>query len=110
MTCGIYEIICMESGKTYVGSSKNIENRFYRHICELNRNTHKNKQLQNDWNKYGGESNFIFDIVKLVDKKFLKLEEEFFINDRSKFCQLYNINRVMCDKTLLRKSESKFWK
>lgn len=54
---GVYQIVCKNTGKFYIGSSKvNIFCRWQRHRWELNRNSHFNKKLQNAWNKYGEES------------------------------------------------------
>jgi group I intron endonuclease len=52
---GIYQIICNETGKRYVGSSTNIEHRFNGHIKDLNRGAHCNRHLQRAWTKYGPE-------------------------------------------------------
>lgn len=65
---GIYAITRKIQGKpdkTYIGSSKNISIRWRTHRCELNKNRHKNKHLQNNWNKYG-ESSFKFEILEIV--------------------------------------------
>lgn len=57
--CGIYIIRNLVNDKIYVGSSVNIKRRFAQHKSTLRHNTHKNKHLQNAWNKYG-EENFEF--------------------------------------------------
>ncbi len=53
MTCGIYKITCSGNGKFYIGSSKNIENRYKGHLSKLKGNRHENNYLQNVSNKYG---------------------------------------------------------
>lgn len=60
---GIYEICNEINQKKYIGQSKDIENRWARHKSQLNKNSHKNRHLQNAWNKYG-EENFKFSIVE----------------------------------------------
>lgn len=55
--CGVYLIFNLINGKRYVGSSKDIYNRFYEHIHNLNHQKGHNAHLQNAWNKYG-EDNF----------------------------------------------------
>lgn len=63
---GVYKIVNKINGKYYIGSSTNINQRWYNHRCELRKNRHGNQYLQNAWNKYG-ESNFEFIIVELTD-------------------------------------------
>lgn len=65
-TSGIYIIKNKINGKFYVGSAVNIKNRWYNHVKTLKENIHKNRRLQNAWNKYG-EQNFQFEILELVD-------------------------------------------
>lgn len=60
---GIYAIICTETGKTYVGSSRNLYVRWRRHFYRLNKGTHENKYLQCSWIKHGHE-NFCFRVLE----------------------------------------------
>ena len=77
---GIYKITNTVNGKCYVGKSKNIDERWYNHVYELNHNTHPNTHLQNAWNRYGKEC-FKFDIICECDldeideleRKYIKL-------------------------------------
>jgi len=62
---GIYKIICKNNKKFYIGSSINIDRRLKDHVRLLKRNKHKNKYLQNCWNKYG-EQNFRFEIIETI--------------------------------------------
>jgi group I intron endonuclease len=51
---GIYKIQSkIKPNRIYIGSAKDINGRWIRHISELNRNIHNNKKLQNHSNKYG---------------------------------------------------------
>ena len=52
----IYIITNMVNDKVYIGSTKNIDDRFYQHKHDLNNCIHHNEHLQNAWNKYGSES------------------------------------------------------
>jgi group I intron endonuclease len=61
--CGIYAIKNKINGKMYIGSSYNIKQRFTAHKSALKNNNHRNKHLQNAWNKYG-EDNFEFIIIE----------------------------------------------
>lgn len=90
--CGIYKIINLKNNKIYVGSAKNINRRWKRHICELNKQTHHNIILQNAWNKYGPDS-FNFEILELVnDSNELLEREEHYIDKLQPFGKVgYNI-------------------
>lgn len=56
---GIYRIVHIESGKTYLGSSKNVHKRINSHRYNLRNNKHHSCHLQYAWNKHG-EDAFIF--------------------------------------------------
>ena len=45
MKIGIYKITNLKNGKFYIGSSKDMDRRWYEHINELNKNIHINKKL-----------------------------------------------------------------
>jgi group I intron endonuclease len=50
---GIYRIVCIPTGKKYIGSSVNIKARLREHFAGLRRGTHRNPYLQHAFNKYG---------------------------------------------------------
>lgn len=62
MTSGIYQIKNTISGGVYFGRSVDVEDRLHHHRNELKRNVHRNKRLQNSWNKYGA-SVFKFELI-----------------------------------------------
>ncbi len=62
MNSGIYCITCSISDHKYVGQSKDLYKRKNGHFNALKNNKHKNKHLQNAYNKYGVES-FSFSIL-----------------------------------------------
>lgn len=64
---GIYLIRNTINGKVYVGSSSNIAERWTEHARDLKNNTHRNKPLQNAYNKYGKDK-FIYEILELLDE------------------------------------------
>lgn len=64
-TSGIYKIICTANGKIYVGSAKNLRERWRGHQKVLRKGSHHSIHLQNAWNKYG-ENSFIFEVIELV--------------------------------------------
>ncbi len=59
---GVYKIVNLESGKYYVGSSNDLHKRWTQHLSCLRRGKHKNRHLQNAWNKYA-EDVFAFVVV-----------------------------------------------
>lgn len=74
---GIYKIINNVNGKIYIGSSEDIERRWYHHKNCLNKGTHINKHLQAAWNKYG-ENSFSFEIVeKCNPEDNLEIEQKY---------------------------------
>lgn len=90
---GIYRITNRETDKSYVGLSIFIDERINNHNAALRSGTHKNMELQKDWNKYG-EDNFYFDVIDVIDSddysraNLNKLETEYikYFNENS-----YNI-------------------
>jgi group I intron endonuclease len=61
--CGIYQIVCIPTGKVYVGSSVNIHSRWTCHRRELRRDKSPCWRLQRAWTKYG-EDAFHFSILE----------------------------------------------
>ena len=49
---GIYILLNVINGKSYVGSSVNVNGRINKHFSLLRRGKHKNKHLQSAWKKY----------------------------------------------------------
>lgn len=74
---GVYKITNNINEKIYIGSSEDIEKRWYHHKSCLNKGIHINKHLQAAWNKYGEES-FSFEIIEKCDPKdTLKIEQKY---------------------------------
>lgn len=76
-TSGIYKIINTLNSYFYIGSSKNIEKRFYTHLNKLKNNKHDNIYLQRSYNKYGNV--FECEILEVVscEDDLLKVEQEY---------------------------------
>lgn len=109
--CAIYKITNKTNNKFYIGSSINLEERWYSHKRALEAKEHHSIKLQRAWNKYGKE-NFSFEILEkiflddsktsefvkktLVDKEQYYLNTLLFANEKNnKFSKLgYNIYRV----------------
>ena len=90
---GIYQIINILNGKSYIGSSKNIHKRHQEHLRELRRNIHHNTHLQRSFNK-NGESSFLLRILE----KFEEYTPEFLFEMEQEWIDLlkpeYNIGPV----------------
>lgn len=82
--CGVYKITNIINGKLYVGSSKDIHNRWYQHERDLDSNIHGNPYLQNAWNKYG-KKNFKFEIIEECDPSVQFEREQFYLNELNPF-------------------------
>ena len=79
---GIYRIRNIVNGKGYVGSSKDLVDRWDRHQFELDHNVHHSEHLQYAWNKYGSKAfEFkILEIIKNPTRKKLVNREQYWIN------------------------------
>lgn len=64
-TSGIYQILCVSTGKVYIGSAVNLRQRWSDHRKTLRGNRHSNIHLQRAWDKYG-EDAFEFSILESV--------------------------------------------
>lgn len=72
----VYQIRCKSNGKIYIGSAVNFAVRWRHHQKKLDQGSHKNRHLQQAWNKYG-EENFEFAVLEYVDPSdLLRAEQE----------------------------------
>ena len=76
--CGIYKITNTTTGDFYIGSSKNIKERWRTHKCKYIWKKCPNNQMYIDMRKYGIE-NFVFEVIAEVEESFLKETEQQFI-------------------------------
>ena len=88
MNSGIYKIVNLQTGKYYVGSTKDFKKRKQTHFSGLKNNYHPNKHLQNAYNKYGID-NFKFEVVEYVQEELLLDIEQSYIDDSTKE-EIYN--------------------
>lgn len=87
---GVYEIVCTESNKKYIGSTtQSFKKRLTHHLWCLRNNKHKNIHLQRSYNKHG-EGKFEINILEVVEDKNQVLEREQIYLNNSK--HLFNIN------------------
>ena len=88
---GIYKIVNKTNGKYYVGSSNDINGRWYEHIYKLERNIHNNDYLQRAWNKYN-QKNFKFQITKKIPiNKLLIIEQKYLDIAKNEQDKCYNL-------------------
>jgi|19_taG_2_1085344.scaffolds.fasta_scaffold00858_9 group I intron endonuclease len=119
MTKGIYLIRNNINGKLYIGSSKNIKNRWMDHKARLRAKTHRNDYLQKSWHKYG-EDNFEFEIIEKCSLVKLEERELHFITLFKTFKRKFGYNlstktgrQLILDEEVLEKkskSTKKQWK
>lgn len=63
---GVYAITCEETGKSYIGRSKNAPLCWCNYICRLLAGSHFCKPLQRDFDKYGLQA-FSFRVLEVVE-------------------------------------------
>lgn len=102
---GIYTITNKVTGKLYIGESLDIYRRWHdEHIPQLKKNRHYNKELQDDFNKYG-EENFSFEILQrysgndpISTKVRILILESYFITQFGKAgISLYNSENTLVE-------------
>lgn len=77
---GVYEIVCLSTGRRYVGSAVDIDGRKRLHWSQLRRGVHHSRFMQRAWNKYG-ELKFVFRLLEeVVSEKELLFTEQRYIN------------------------------
>mgnify|MGYP003656040359 CR=1 FL=1 len=91
---GIYEILCLVSLKSYVGSSCNIYRRWGQHRTLLRRGLHRSPRLQQAWNKHG-ESNFYFSVLEECSRDELFVREQFHIDSKKRDYNSMPVVRVI---------------
>ena len=87
---GIYKIENKITKDFYIGSSNNIEKRFYFHKWSLKNKNHHSIVLQRAFNKYG-EENFEFIILEKCSKEELISKEQVYLDTLN---PIYNINKI----------------
>lgn len=80
---GIYCIINIHNGRTYIGSAINIYLRWHSHVTELKSNGHGNVYLQAAFNK-DGLIGLVFSVVERVQDLSKLIEREQFYMERFK--------------------------
>lgn len=81
--CAVYKIESKVSGRFYIGSSIDINNRWRIHEMELEENRHHSIYLQRHYNKHG-KDDLMFSIIEIVTYPELVLEREQYYLDKLK--------------------------
>lgn len=92
MNSGIYKITNTLNNKMYIGSAKDFDVRFSRHIRDLKNNAHHNIHLQRSYNKYGFDV-FEFEIIERIpyEKDIIIERENYYIKEFNSKTEGYNI-------------------
>nr|WP_320023158.1 GIY-YIG nuclease family protein [uncultured Draconibacterium sp.] len=64
---GVYQIKCTVNEKSLIDNSVDMLSKWNRHKMELRFGSHRNNELQKDWNQYG-ENNFSFKVLSELKK------------------------------------------
>jgi hypothetical protein len=62
---GVYRILNKDSGHSLLECGRDVNARLNRHKTELRLGSHRNKPLQDDWNRLGADA-FSFEVVELL--------------------------------------------
>lgn len=89
--CGVYEIRNTVNNKVYIGSSKNIYDRWRQHIRLLENNSHNGKHFQNAWNLYGKDA-FKFSILEECPPEERFKREQYYMDLTQCYYKKYGYN------------------
>lgn len=82
---GIYKIQSkIKPHKFYIGSSINVQYRWYKHLELLRSNKHHSRKLQFHYNKYG-EDDLVFIVIEPCLPDFLALREQYYLDNLKPF-------------------------
>lgn len=107
--CGIYEIVCLTTGKKYFGSSNTLYKRLWNHHTSLKHGKHKNPHLQNAYNKYGDE-NFSMSIITYCERdQLIPIEQKLIDENKDGFniCKLAGRPPSILGRKFIRKPTGK---
>lgn len=90
---GIYKISNILDDRKYIGSAKNIHNRWRVHKCELRKNEHSNRKLQNWVNKYS-INYLIFEVIEVCTEEMLLIREQWYLDNVIDWKNDWNICKV----------------
>lgn len=85
---GVYRILNIKNGNCYIGSSKNITNRYYTHVHSLRNGTNACPILQRAYNKYG-ENCFVFQVILCCKPEYRLFYEQELIRELNAQYNIY---------------------
>jgi group I intron endonuclease len=111
MQSGIYQITNVVNGKKYVGKSKNLKRRQYRHWDELKNGKHPNSHLQRSYDLHGKEAfHFMIleycEVEKLVEREAWHIDRLGTMNPDKGYNKLTPNRQVCSEDTRSRRSEA----
>lgn len=87
---GVYKILNVKNGRSYIGSSENLKKRIWDHLQSLLHNEHHSYKLQADFRRYNVDD-FDVSILELCGVMNLIQREQFYIDSQKPY---YNIAQV----------------
>lgn len=94
---GVYALINTQTGKMYIGSSKNIKNRIGQHFAALRSGRHCNKELLKDFNN-GDEITYkVLALVPDLHAELFNRETEYIRRAKKNHISLYNEKYMVGD-------------
>lgn len=91
MCCGVYMILNQYNRKCYIGSSKNIRQRWMDHKSNLRNSRHHNTYLQNAVDKYGID-NFELWVIEECSEEDLFMKEQYWMDFHECYNSKYGYN------------------
>lgn len=90
---GVYEFLNKITGRQYIGSTSDLNNRIKWHWTSLKHGRHDNAPLQQDFDKYGCE-HFAFNVLEYVNESWLLTDCEQKWIDKYGLENLYNLRNA----------------
>lgn len=79
MDTGIYKLVCLPTGKVYVGQSQSLRLRKKSHFAGLRKGKATNRYLENAFRKYPSEDQWHFEILETCTPDLFALREDYWI-------------------------------
>lgn len=95
-TSAIYAIINKQTGRAYVGQSRNVAERILTHVKHLTDGGHSNLRLLADFTLYG-LGGFVFRVLEICPEDELVRKEMQYIGEYSGLCGVYNTTRRIAE-------------
>lgn len=100
-TVGVYLILNLITGDSYIGSSKSIYYRIGRHKCDLIKDRSGNRNMQASWNEHGRGA-FLVQVLELCKEEELLIREQHYIDTMK---PIFNITKDVIHKSVAEESK-----